>query len=516
MRRRARPTWANLPGSNSGVYRKTLELTPEEQKILAETAAQDSEADLAEQKALWDWFLSESLEGSDEAAQRLTLMDALAAAQREPTPAEQALTAPLAQSEPNAALPTIATPETATPETAAADPVSLAGGEPTAAPQADGWDLSTLGDDAPKRFTADPDEVARLLREATVGGDPGSVTFMEDTADPKPAEAETMVVAEDTVLIQVTDENGKPKNGVTVTLSWMENGVPKTRTGQTAKLGTKDGYLAIDEMKGEREGTIDVSCDGYRLITVLNRDISGDTVHKIQLIPTTDGDIYLRALDFGGVNLLDGDMVLSLATCATDPYAVTAIVARTGGWGSRPILCLEDTHRDSAAGVKYFTADKDWWYLDQTDSAIFTFTKRWSEIFNGNHRILTEGDTLSVVLQDPATKEYSLVSKLDNFSVEDSPVGEPISNQFSFDLFGMNGSVARIGDDIPVMGGTEISCDLFKIDVILTYDLKGDGIFGYGRNLFSALAEKEVGKSLARPGVEKRVKTMEERLQKTS
>ncbi|MFR9059987.1 hypothetical protein [Eubacterium callanderi] len=119
-----------------------------------------------------------------------------------------------------------------------------------------------------------PEELAKL------GVDTPTGLFKMVSESPTGDPSQDIIIVDDrTVVIRVTDQNGKGINGAAVTLKFKDkDNRDVTKNAVTGTSNGKDGFAIITDMACTRPGFLNIEKDGYRVLTQLDADLDGGSI----------------------------------------------------------------------------------------------------------------------------------------------------------------------------------------------------------------------------------------------
>lgn len=285
---------------------------------------------------------------------------------------------------------------------------------------------------------------SRLPGLKTVSGD-----SIEGTASTK-----LFVIDEDILLVEVTDSDGNPLGGASVCITYKDS------SGQTVtkRATTSDGSGSLDiegcctfsGMTGKINGFIDIQKSGYHVSTSFNTDLSGGNTITRALVADKGGDeVYVRAADLEGSDILNSEMELSLIGKPTN-YKMSILV--TNKSSNMPVVSVNAVNNKKSRTIKGSLSGRMGTYTELGNSHTFLYecSDAWG---TKGKQLFVHDDNISLSVDG---EEFPLSLKTLNAVVD-----KPMFEKFSFNLLGSGPSVS-FDDSIPGVGGGTVSFDIFE------------------------------------------------------
>lgn len=277
------------------------------------------------------------------------------------------------------------------------------------------------------------------------------------------SKGELTVASDDQLLINVQDDQGKPLSDASILIKYKDsNGKIQTKKGVTSQgTETKPGGMCVfTDMKGSYEGFLDIQKSGYHISTSFNTDLSGGNTITRKLKKNEDNDVYIRAVDLEGADLLNEETEITLYRKVQN-YRLTVLVTCVGDSSNNNTVKLVAKNNDNDEPYREkFTIPQIGEYnnssltnADNCKTYKFESSKAWG---SRGQKLLVHNDRLYISIGD---NEFELAAKAKN------PV---VDNVFFNDLgIGLTGGgiSVKFPSKVPVIGGEEVSVDIIKIPV---------------------------------------------------
>ncbi|MFQ7401651.1 MAG: hypothetical protein ACLRNW_28380, partial [Neglectibacter sp.] len=273
-----------------------------------------------------------------------------------------------------------------------------------------------------------PEELAKL------GVDTPTGLFKMVSESPTGDPSQDIIIVDDrTVVIRVTDQNGKGINGAAVTLKFKDkDNRDVTKNAVTGTSNGKDGFAIITDMAGTRSGFLNIEKDGYRVLTQLDADLDGGSILIHKLTPTNAKDVYVRCADLEGSDLINKPNTISLTPNTTRDLNLTVLLSG----GSMNHLRMQDLRikaKNPSSGDREFKESSKTELGEKTIQ--FTYTKRWAEKLLDPDTVLKAKDVLTIEETHATIKPVEI-----NMKVKDAVVEKATWNNIKFSIVGAGGS----------------------------------------------------------------------------
>ncbi len=345
-----------------------------------------------------------------------------------------------------------------------------------------------------------PEELAKL------GVDTPTGLFKMVSESPTGDPSQDIIIVDDrTVVIRVTDQNGKGINGAAVTLKFKDkDNRDVTKNAVTGTSNGKDGFAIITDMAGTRSGFLNIEKDGYRVLTQLDADLDGGSILIHKLTPTNAKDVYVRCADLEGSDLINKPNTISLTPNTTRDLNLTVLLSG----GSMNHLRMQDLRikaKNPSSGDREFKESSKTELGEKTIQ--FTYTKRWAEKLLDPDTVLKAKDVLTIEETHATIKPVEI-----NMKVKDAVVEKATWNNIKFSIVGAGGSFT-IPKSVPAIGNSKLDVDFLKLPITLIIGLDGTAIFSYKADIETIIDQKEFLTSDFIPRKQEKAKTIRDKVQ---
>ena len=378
--------------------------------------------------------------------------------------------------------------------------------------------------------TIETDKVTFGAPQLLSGADPVAVqsadNAAEQSADPAAPDYESttvVIVDNSNLLIRVLDEDGNGIPGAAVSVVTADlnySDYTKEITGDPDSAGSV--LINLGSETGKQDAFVNISCPGYRGITRVSETIEGGTVLTYVLHKANPGEIYLRGASLDGIDVYETNYELFINGQNQTEYDLTFFVEKVG---EAPSI-LPDSLTLRSNGIskndRASINQTDYTYQNQPDSygyRMYTFRGQWSN-YNKTNPIFELGKQVDLQWSDGTTwanAEANDTSVLPlKIDVSLPVIEDTESTTWKFSLSPIYGAGATVPEDVPIVGGGDISCSaLSALPIYLYYDPDGTVLMGYGyttdaQAMMAKLSQDDPNKS--RPSVQEKRKTVMEKL----
>ena len=211
------------------------------------------------------------------------------------------------------------------------------------------------------------------------------------------------VVDKDAMSWWVTDKDGMGIPNALVTISYMDNGKRVTQS-TPASAGHTPGIAAFDNIPDSFYGIIDIQAEGYRAVTILDREMGKGFHETIQLEEAEPNEVYIRGVDLSGKDLVNEETKLSLCDMDTGDLTLKVLVTATGNAEFPSSIEINADNRGKTVLEISQTSSYD---LDP-NTRVYSATKRWVEqsagLFKSDDRVSIDLGSTSFALEHMTVK----------------------------------------------------------------------------------------------------------------
>ena len=203
------------------------------------------------------------------------------------------------------------------------------------------------------------------------------------------ASAWVFVVDKDALCFIVKDQDGEGIPNAQVTISYLDDTGKRSTKSVVASAGHTPGIAVFDEIPKAFFGLVDIQAEGYRAVSVLDKDMKAGDHYTYVLEKSKANELYIRGIDLSGKDLVNEDTDLSLMSSDTGNLALKVIVSKTGNASFPNSIDVYSANRDKTV----LTVSSTSGYTYDANTRVYTAEKRWVE---KNAGLLQDGDQISV------------------------------------------------------------------------------------------------------------------------
>ena len=220
------------------------------------------------------------------------------------------------------------------------------------------------------------------------------------------AGAWVFVVDKDALCFWVKDTDGQGIEGALVTISYLDDAGKRQTRSTVTTGGNTPGIAVFDNAPESVFGILDIQAEGYRAVSVLDKQMEAGETYTYVLEDSKANDLYLRGVDLSGKDLMNEETTLSLMDHDTDNLSLKVLVTKSGSASFPSSVEIQSANR----GKTILTISSSSGYAYDANTRVYTAEKRWVEQQAG---LLQDGD-------EAAVKVGSNSFRLNNLTVKNA------------------------------------------------------------------------------------------------
>ena len=203
------------------------------------------------------------------------------------------------------------------------------------------------------------------------------------------AGAWVFVVDKDALCFWVKDTDGQGIEGALVTISYLDDAGKRQTRSTVTTGGNTPGIAVFDNAPESVFGILDIQAEGYRAVSVLDKQMEAGETYTYVLEDSKANDLYLRGVDLSGKDLMNEETTLSLMDHDTDNLSLKVLVTKSGSASFPSSVEIQSANR----GKTILTISSTSGYAYDANTRVYTAEKRWAEQSAG---LLQNGDEVAV------------------------------------------------------------------------------------------------------------------------
>ena len=197
------------------------------------------------------------------------------------------------------------------------------------------------------------------------------------------------VVDKDAMSWWVKDEDGMGIPNAFVTISWLDESGRRFTKSTPTTAGNTPGIAVFDDIPDAFYGIIDIQAEGYRAVSILDREMGKGYHEEIVLEESPENDLYIRGVDLSGKDMVNEETKLNLMNMDTGDLTLKVLVTKTGSAQFPDTIEIKSDNRGKTVLEISQTSSYDF----DSNTKVYTATKRWVEQSAG---LLKDADLLSI------------------------------------------------------------------------------------------------------------------------
>ena len=212
------------------------------------------------------------------------------------------------------------------------------------------------------------------------------------------------VVDKDAMSWWVTDKDGMGIPNALVTISYLDGSGKRVTQSTPATADHTPGIAVFDNIPDVFYGIIDIQAEGYRSVTILDREMGKGYHETIQLEESQPDEVYIRGVDLSGKDLVNEETKLSLCDMDTADLTLKILVTKTGSAQFPASIEINADNRGKTVLELSQTSS----YEFDPNTKVYYATKRWVEqsagLLKHDDRVSIDLGSTSVVLEHVTVK----------------------------------------------------------------------------------------------------------------
>ncbi len=203
------------------------------------------------------------------------------------------------------------------------------------------------------------------------------------------ASAWVFVVDKDAMCFFVKDGDGMGIPNALVTISYLDESGSRVTKSVVATAGHTPGIAVFDEVPEHFFGIMDIQAEGYRAVSVLDKELERGETYAYVLEESRENELYIRGVDLSGKDMINEETKLELMDMDTADLSLKVIVTKTGNASFPGSIEIYSETRGSTV----LTVSETSGYAYDTNTRVYIADKRWVE---RNAGLLREDDRLTI------------------------------------------------------------------------------------------------------------------------
>ena len=205
------------------------------------------------------------------------------------------------------------------------------------------------------------------------------------------ASAWVFVVDKDAMCYFVKDKDGMGIPNALVTISYLDESGERVTKSVPATEGHTPGIAVFDEIPEHFFGIVDIQAEGYRAVSVLDKEMEAGETYTYVLEESRENDLYVRGVDLSGKDMVNEETRLQLVDMDTEELSLKVIVTKTGSASFPDSIEVFSENREKTV----LTVSQTSGYAYDSSTKVYVAEKRWVEQSAG---LLQEDDRVSIKL----------------------------------------------------------------------------------------------------------------------
>ncbi|MBR4232024.1 MAG: S-layer homology domain-containing protein [Oscillospiraceae bacterium] len=261
------------------------------------------------------------------------------------------------------------------------------------------------------------------------------------------------VVDKDAICCFIKDRNGNGLQGALVTISYIDDSNTRVTKSVVTTGDHTPGIAVFDDLPEAFSGIVDIQAEGYRAVSILDKDMASGDHYTFELDESKEDDLYVRGVDLSGLDLVNEETKLELVTMDTEDLSLKVIVTTTGNASFPDSIDIYSENREKTI----LTVSNTSGYAYDDNTKVYVADKRWVEENSG---LLKDGDQVSVKLG-------SDTFELEHVTVENA-VLTPGTNKTDMPLTTQK-MPGKISDRLGGTGLLDTTFDLLQVPVTVGF-----------------------------------------------
>ncbi len=203
------------------------------------------------------------------------------------------------------------------------------------------------------------------------------------------AESWVFVVDKDAMSWFVKGPDGMGIPNALVSISYLDDSGKRVNKSVTATAGNTPGIAVFDGIPEIFSGIVDIQADGYRAISILDKEMGTGKHFTIEMTESKPNELYVRGVDLSGKDMLNEDTTLSLVNMDTENLTLKVLVTKSGSSEFPDSIDIRSDNRSKTV----LTVNKSEAFPYASDTMVYTASKRWVEQSSG---LLKDNDEVSI------------------------------------------------------------------------------------------------------------------------
>ncbi len=199
------------------------------------------------------------------------------------------------------------------------------------------------------------------------------------------------VVDKDAMSWWVRDKDGMGIPDALVTISYLDASGKRVTQSTPTTRGNTPGIAAFDNIPENFFGIIDIQAQGYRSVTILDRDMGKGYHETIELEEAGENEVYIRGVDLSGKDMVNEETKLVLCDMDTGDLDLKVLVTKTGSAQFPETIEINADNR----GKTVLSLNQSSSYELDPNTRVYSAKKRWAEQSAG---LFKEDDKVSIGL----------------------------------------------------------------------------------------------------------------------
>ncbi len=197
------------------------------------------------------------------------------------------------------------------------------------------------------------------------------------------------VVDKDAICWMIKDTDGAGISGALVTISYQNEQGQRVTKSTTTTAGNTPGIAVFDDLPESCFGLVDIQAEGYRSVSILDKEMIKGDHYTIVMEDTKANDLYIRGVDLAGKDMVNEETLLSLMNMDTGDLTLKVLVTKSGSAQFPDKITINADNRGAAVLELTQTGSVDF----DSNTKVYSATKRWVEQSAG---LFKEADIISL------------------------------------------------------------------------------------------------------------------------
>ena len=197
------------------------------------------------------------------------------------------------------------------------------------------------------------------------------------------------VVDKDAMCYFVKDSEGMGIPNALVTISYLDETGIRVTQSIVATAGHTPGIAVFDEIPECFFGIVDIQAEGYRAVSVLDKEMERGETYTFVLEESRENDLYIRGVDLSGKDMVNEETKLELVDMDTADLTLKVLVTKTGNAALPDSIEIYSDNREKTVLTVSRTSGYDY----DSNTKVYIADKRWVE---QNAGLFREDDQVSI------------------------------------------------------------------------------------------------------------------------